>query len=497
MRYDPEVPVAVFLGPSLEAETARSILPANYYPPVELGDVYRLLATGIEMVVVIDGVFYASAPVWQRELAAALDFGITVVGASSMGALRAAELAPYGMIGCGTIYDWYREGKIYGDDEVALLHLDAEYGFRKMSEPLVNIRYNLDRACHCGIITPEQGEGIAEYLKGRYFGYRTYELLFDSSPFLQLPQPVQARLRKFLSEESVDLKRADAVKTLEYCARYKKPANSGRKTLAIHRISLFMPLEVFARGAYLPSGELVSMSKLIEIAMRDRQKVAPVMNQVTRRYFLLRWIEERGLEPPDVFAREFFDRWCKRYSFPEENGFGLRANGLTRDEFKYEVYARAKVSWILDKGPAAFGLEFDIQTAYIEALSKRPDSSSLSQMPWRDKLLNEAMENCFLNDWAERAGIECPRDIVGDYLKVWQRDWAIENLDDWLSEQSFSETYFHEVITEQALAGWLVKQGSLYFGDHTWVPEIAFLRELQVTGQVAGLAEAFTRGDVS
>ena len=99
MKYDPKIPIAVFLGPSLDRETARGILPANYYPPVRLGDVYRLLATGIQMVVIIDGLFYASTPVWQRELLAGLDFGITVVGASSMGALRAAELAPYGMIG--------------------------------------------------------------------------------------------------------------------------------------------------------------------------------------------------------------------------------------------------------------------------------------------------------------------------------------------------------------------------------------------------------------
>ena len=116
MTYEARTPIAVFLGPSLDLATARSILPANYYPPVRMGDIYRLLATGVRLIVIIDGVFHASVPVWQREILAALKAGIIVVGTSSMGALRAAELAPYGMIGCGTVFQWYIQGRIAGDD---------------------------------------------------------------------------------------------------------------------------------------------------------------------------------------------------------------------------------------------------------------------------------------------------------------------------------------------------------------------------------------------
>jgi len=93
MRFDPATPLAVFLGPSLAPDEARSCLPANYYPPVRLGDVYRLLACGVHRIAIIDGVFHQSTPVWQRELLAAIDEGIEVVGGASMGALRAAELA--------------------------------------------------------------------------------------------------------------------------------------------------------------------------------------------------------------------------------------------------------------------------------------------------------------------------------------------------------------------------------------------------------------------
>ena len=45
--------------------------------------------------------------------------GTQVFGAASMGALRAAELAPFGMIGVGAIFAAYRDGRLTGDDEVA------------------------------------------------------------------------------------------------------------------------------------------------------------------------------------------------------------------------------------------------------------------------------------------------------------------------------------------------------------------------------------------
>ncbi|TLS47838.1 hypothetical protein FE633_02410 [Streptomyces montanus] len=46
----------------------------------------------------------------------ALSRHVTVVGCSSMGAPRAAELWPYGMAGCGRIFAAYRDG-IYESDE--------------------------------------------------------------------------------------------------------------------------------------------------------------------------------------------------------------------------------------------------------------------------------------------------------------------------------------------------------------------------------------------
>ena len=171
MNYNPRIPIAVFLGPTLESVKASEILTANYFPPVRMGDIYRLLGSGVHTIVLIDGIFHGQAAVWQREILEALDNNIEVIGASSMGALRAAELYPFGMVGCGTIFEWYRDGIIDGDDEVALNHGDESNGFRPFSEPLVNIRYNLMQAVEQKHISQEQFEVLIEDVKKTYFIY--------------------------------------------------------------------------------------------------------------------------------------------------------------------------------------------------------------------------------------------------------------------------------------------------------------------------------------
>ena len=52
------------------------------------------------------------------EVVAALRDGARVLGAASMGAIRAAECWPAGMQGVGAVYSLYRLGVISDDDEV-------------------------------------------------------------------------------------------------------------------------------------------------------------------------------------------------------------------------------------------------------------------------------------------------------------------------------------------------------------------------------------------
>ncbi|WP_166486112.1 TfuA domain-containing protein [Jannaschia sp. CCS1] len=92
---------------------------------------------------IVDGYFGTTLSVHQKEILEAMDCGIPVLGAASMGALRAAELAPFGMIGVGGIFEDYRSGRIENDADVAVTHGPAELCYPATSIAMVDIRATL------------------------------------------------------------------------------------------------------------------------------------------------------------------------------------------------------------------------------------------------------------------------------------------------------------------------------------------------------------------
>jgi hypothetical protein len=208
--------IIVFLGPSLEREAAEAILPAEYRPPAKRGDLLRAAEDGAAVIGLIDGVFHQESAVAHREILAAIKKGVTVVGASSMGALRAAEMDTLGMIGIGEIYRMYRSGELISDDEVALV-FDPETGF-SLSEPLINIRFTLKEAEQRGIITPQDHAVLLAAAKSVFYPQRTYGRIVSAAG-AAIGQETQERFLAFEKLHAVDRKREDAIECLRHIAR--------------------------------------------------------------------------------------------------------------------------------------------------------------------------------------------------------------------------------------------------------------------------------------
>ncbi|HJJ51124.1 MAG TPA: TfuA-related McrA-glycine thioamidation protein [Methanocorpusculum sp.] len=201
--------VVVFIGPSLDVATARSILPdAVYLPPVKRGDASRA-ADGAKIMVIIDGVFFQNQAVGHRELLGVMKKGVKVYGSSSMGALRASELDTLGMIGIGKIYHQYRSGEIIADDEVGLVY-DTETGVA-LSEPMVNIRASFSKAFLDEIITKEEETALLKTCKAIYYPDRTYRRVIKEAP---IPDERKASFLSWLKTNAVDQKRLDAIECL-------------------------------------------------------------------------------------------------------------------------------------------------------------------------------------------------------------------------------------------------------------------------------------------
>ena len=197
----------VYLGPSLPRDAAARLLQAEYRPPIRRGDLAQLLPHPPRFVGIVDGEFYQSLAVSPKEILPLLDAGVTVLGAASMGALRAAETWRYGMIGIGRIFGLYRAGEIEGDDEVAVTYCPETY--RASSEPLVNFRLALADARHSGLITAAQSSRFIRRLKRIYFPGRTVARFWKEAESVLSAEECN-RLRQFFVAEVPDAKAADA-----------------------------------------------------------------------------------------------------------------------------------------------------------------------------------------------------------------------------------------------------------------------------------------------
>lgn len=203
----------IYLGPSLPHNEAEEILDADYRLPVRRGDLIHAIKAGPKVIGIIDGFFFQNCAVGHREILGALKAGIRVVGASSMGALRASELNQFGMEGVGEVYRLYRDGIIESDDEVALV-CEPETGVA-LSEALVNIRITCMKACKDGIITEDEYGIIMKTAADTYYPDRSWPVLMSDVAKI-LPKNRIHEIQNWLYDHKIDQKQLDAREALRY-----------------------------------------------------------------------------------------------------------------------------------------------------------------------------------------------------------------------------------------------------------------------------------------
>jgi len=219
--------VCVFIGPTLSLGDARAELDAVYLSPASQGDVYRAACRKPQAIGIIDGFFECVPAVWHKEILWAMSEGIHVFGCSSMGALRAAELADFGMEGVGKVFEAYREARLEDDDEVAVAHAPASGGYRSLSDAMVNIRATLAAAEHAGIIGRAARKKLERIAKGMPYWERSYAAVMKAASG-QLRRREKDGLSRWLPIGQVDQKREDALAMLRLM-RARLEAGFGRK----------------------------------------------------------------------------------------------------------------------------------------------------------------------------------------------------------------------------------------------------------------------------
>jgi len=208
----------VYLGPTLSREEAIKILDADYRDPAKKGDFLMLSRDSDEKKYVgfVDGVFlhdYPPSPIEVYHLATRKN--IVLIGASSLGALRAVELEKFGMKGIGKIFQLYKNGIINADDEVAVTFVRENNILQ--SEAMIDIRFNLFLAYKKGIITNQTKKRFAKIAKNIYFPFRNYEdiIKLTHQQFPSIYNELES-FRSYILKNRDSLKARDAIKLLKY-----------------------------------------------------------------------------------------------------------------------------------------------------------------------------------------------------------------------------------------------------------------------------------------
>lgn len=213
------VKVIIYGGLSLSFEESKEILDSHddveviYKRPIKRGDLGQALKENPDIIGIIDGVFHQNSSVGHKEILNVLNKGVTVVGSSSMGALRASEMDSLGMIGIGYVYEQYATGKVASDDDVAVM-LDSAT-LESLSEPLINMEYVFTNAVDENVITQKQKDELIQIAKSTFYPKRNYAQTLGESA---LDPDTKSRLIDFI-RTSKDIKKEDAKSLLEYISQ--------------------------------------------------------------------------------------------------------------------------------------------------------------------------------------------------------------------------------------------------------------------------------------
>jgi hypothetical protein len=201
----------LFVGPTLHGEPrgrSSAATDIERRAPAAQGDIAKAVLDGATAIGLVDGRYEDVAAPWHKEILFALSEGAAVLGGGSLGALRAAECAAFGMIGVGNVFDRYARGELVDDSDVAQLHAPGELDFAPLTEALVNVEATLRRLRDAGLLEERVASELRRTARAMFFKELTYETIVARSPDLRV---APHDLLELILPRRVDLKREDAI----------------------------------------------------------------------------------------------------------------------------------------------------------------------------------------------------------------------------------------------------------------------------------------------
>jgi hypothetical protein len=268
-----------------------------------------------------------------------------------MGALRAVELAAFGMEGVGAIFEAYQRGVLEDDDEVAVAHGSAQVGFRARSEAMVNIRQTLRKAERVGVISKRLHAGLQRIGKDLFYPDRNYQVLLRCASERGVPEADLERFRQWLPAGRVNQKREDALAMLRLMYR-RLSAGLKPKSVAysFEHTSMW-------EAAWRQSGELcldsnaephaVAIESLLDEVRLEGEQYKRHRLAALGRFFAIRESESAGMIVSKDRRRQTELAFRRERALIDDTNFErwLKENGLSHNEFDTLMTDEARRNW--------------------------------------------------------------------------------------------------------------------------------------------------------
>lgn len=344
----------VFLGPSLPLAEALRILPdADFRPPARQADLASVLAARPTAIALVDGEFHQARSVWHKEILLALEQGIPVFGASSMGALRAAELEAFGMAGIGSVFSAFASGELTDDDEVALIYHAEDGVYTALSEPMVNIRATLAAARERGAVTGLTSDLAVRAAKAMHYPKRTLPAMLAALRAQHVADEELVALEAFWRKSKIDIK-ADDARTLLHLLRAHvadPPPPRGRRP-RVERTAALDTLYDRERWVEIDDRR-VALADIAEFTQLHHPDAAGLNAAALNRALALVLAGLLDVEPAPGEVDQEITRWRLRHDRADDDRFAawLTENHVTEAEFRElareAAQCRALWRWLL------------------------------------------------------------------------------------------------------------------------------------------------------
>lgn len=434
--------IVIFLGPSLSLAEAKKILPqAIFEPPAQQSDILTVVHNHRpDIIGLIDGVFEQSLSVWHKEILYALDRGIRVYGASSMGALRAAECAEFGMIGVGKVFRMFAGGELNNDDEVALVHGPKESGYYGISEPMVNIRMTFQKAREDDVIDKLTGEKLIDIAESLFFYDRKFPIIFEKALESGIEPEIIEKMKVQAADHYVDIKARDAVELLQTLSQLPEELPPPGKKFQFTRNHLFNSLYFRDRKAkhkdvYI---SLDSIANYVAVHMPDFNRVN--FNSLNRQLVLV-LADILKVEVTDEQVESEKKRFLFFYKLlkPEDFADWLRRNDLLLEEFmelmKEMAVARKLHHYILTRSSWTSNKKFILDELRLIGQYEEWARKAAEQQ----KILDEDLDDYYNEN--ERVSM---RQLISEHLQ--ETPCKIDtHFSEWSNDSGFLDPHFFRI----------------------------------------------------